>query len=509
MRLTKRDLRRALALVTAAALLAPAVAQEQRLTMWGTPPREKPHRTKAAEGFPPLPLPVVPQRRTEKKRPPAPPKLLANLQWTIGAAGSAGADAASFSWKGAPGAVDQLLQSAREHLNVWYGWEQLDIGELVRKHTAGVEHRTPIAYLCAYYPLKLTDGQREALRAYVLAGGTLIVNCCGEEAVFASAQSELAVLFPKYALRPLPADHPLYHAYYDVGQVRYPIPAGDPLDEGAEEIGPPRLYAVTLGTRAAAIVSLEDLAGGWNQWHKPDVRRVHAEDATRLGLNLITYVTAENRYAKYLSKTRAVTGPSVRPRQQLTFAQLIHDGNWNPNPSAVPLFLKELASNTSIAVRFERKTLPLKDATLFEQPLLYMTGSWDPGLTREERALLRRYLTNGGVLLVDAAAGRQEFDTAFRSLCKELFPEAPLAPLPPDHLVYKCFHTIDAVRLHHEAEPVAPGIEAIMLGERPLVLYSRLGLGDGWAHQFSTYARCYSTEDALKLGTNLVVFVMQ
>jgi hypothetical protein len=501
-----RSRRRILAAMLLAAIALPAVAQEERLTMWGTPPREKPHRTKAAEGFPPLPLPVVPQRRTEKKRPPAPPKLLANLEWT---AGTADGDVGRYTWKGSPGAVDQLLQNAKKHLDVWYGWEQLDIGELVRKHTAGVEHRTPILYLCAYYPLELSEEQREAIRDYVLSGGTLIVNCCGQDQAFASARSELSAMFPGYTLRPLPPDHPVYHAYYDIDRVRYPLPSSNPLDEGAEEVGPPRLQSMTLGTRAAAIVSLEDLACGWNEWNKPDVKRVHTEDATRLGLNLITYVTAENRYAKYLSRTRTVTGPNVRPRQQLVFAQLIHDGNWNPSPSAVPLFLKELASNTSIAVRFERKTLQLKDPTLFEHPLLYMTGSWDPGLTREEQVLLRRYLTNGGVLIADAAAGRQEFDAAFRALCRELFPDEPLTLLPADHVVYRCFHTIDEVRLHHEAEPVAPSVEAVMLGERPVILYSRFGLGDGWAHQFSAYARCYTTEDALRLGTNLVVYVMQ
>jgi len=488
---------RAIAILLVAAIVCPTMADE-RLKIWGPPPREKPHRTKAAETFPPLPLPVVPQRRTEKKRPPAAPKLLANL-----------ANFSFVGWKGSPGSVDRLLRNAQKNLDVWYGWEQLDIRELVRKHTAGVDHRTPILYLCAYYPLELSDEQRAALRSYALGGGTILINCCGQESAFASARGELEKLFPKYPLRPLPLDHPVYHAYYDIEQVRYPVPSNNPLDEGAEETGPPRLHAVTLGTRAAALVSLEDLAAGWNEWNKPDVRRVNAEDATRLGLNLITYVTAENRYAKYLSKTRTVAGPSVRPRQQLAFAQLIHDGNWNPNPSAVSLFLKELASNTSVAVEFERRTLQIKDPALFEHPLLYMTGSWDPAFSREERALLRRYLTNGGVLIADAAAGRQEFDAAFRSLCTELFPEQPLAPLPADHLLYKCFHTIDAVRMHHEAEPVAPSVEAVMLGGRPAILYSRFGLCDGWAHQFSAYARCLTTEDALKLGTNLIVFVMQ
>jgi len=110
-------------------LLAPAVigmvctaaVSQERITVWGPPPREKPHMTKAAEGFPPLPLPVVPQRRTEKKRSPAPPILLANLT-NFGFAG----------WQGSPGAVDRLVAKAKEKLEAWYGWEPLDIEEFVR-----------------------------------------------------------------------------------------------------------------------------------------------------------------------------------------------------------------------------------------------------------------------------------------------------------------------------------------------------------------------------------------
>jgi len=487
-------------------LLAPAVigmvctaaVSQERITVWGPPPREKPHMTKAAEGFPPLPLPVVPQRRTEKKRSPAPPILLANLT--------------NFSfagWQGSPGAVDRLVAKAKEKLEAWYGWEPLDIEELVRKHTSNVELRTPILYLCAYYPLELSDGPREALRSYVLTGGTLLINCCGQPQALASAEAELAKMFPKVPLRLLPPDHPAYHAYYEITQVRYVTPATDAAQADTGEVDRPRLRGVTLGTRAAVLVSLEDLASGWNEWNNPGVVRVQTEDATRLGLNLLTYVTAEHRLARFLARTRDIAGPSDRPREQLVFPQLIHDGNWNPNPSAVPFFLKEIASNTSIAVRFERKTMEIKDPALFEHPLLYMTGSWDPGLKPEEIVLLRRYLLTGGTLLADAAAGAAEFDVAFRALCRELFPDVPLAPLPPEHAVFSCFHAIEKLALHHESEPVAPRIEAVVVGDRAVILYSPYGLGDGWAHEFSVYARCYMTTDALKLGTNLIVYAMQ
>jgi hypothetical protein len=178
----------------------------------------------------------------------------------------------------------------------------------------------------------------------------------------------------------------------------------------------------------------------------------------------------------------------------------------------VPLFLKDLASNTSLAVRFDprqRQQVQLRDPALFSYPLLYLTGQWDPRFSQEERALLHRYLTSGGVLIADDAAGREEFDTAFRALVKDLFPEAALKVLPADHPLFSSFYKIDAVAANHEAKPIAPVIEAIFINDRPVVIYSKLGLGDGWAHQFDAYARCYATPDALKLGTNIIVYAMQ
>ncbi len=488
-----------LTLLLALTMAAPGAMGEERITIWGTPPKEKPHFTKAAEGFPPLPLPVVPMRRSEKKRPPAPPKLIANLS-----------DFSFRGWQGSPGSVDTLLANAKRDLDIWYGWEQLSIAQVQRKHEAGVDHRTPILYLCAYYPLELTEAQRQALVSYVLSGGTLLINCCGQDAAYASARAELGKMFPNYLLRRLPIEHPLYHSYFDMQTVRYPAPAAAAVfDEAPAAEGEPRIQAIELGTRAAVILSYEDLACGWNQWNNPTVKRVSPADSTKLGVNIVTYVTAEQRLAKFLAETREVAGPTVRPRQQLSIVQLMHQGNWNPNPSGLPLLLKEVAGNTSIAVKFDATTLPLRDATLFDHPLLYMTGTYDPALGRDEAAILHRHLQSGGTLIADAAAGRRDFDEGFRKLCAAMYPDHPLTPLPPDHPLFKAFAPITSAKVNHEPDAVQPRIEAVVVEGRAVVLYSPLGLGDGWAHQFSVYARCYETKDALILGQNMVVFAMQ
>lgn len=491
-------------LVCGSALGQAKGADKPRITMWATPPKEKPHFGKSGEAVAPLPLPVTPQRRSEKKRPPAPPSLIANLS--------------NFSfdgWQGSPGAVDTLLQTAQTTVSLWYGWEHLDINKIVGKHTAGVRTRTPILYLCAYYPLSLTQAQRAALADYVLEGGTLLINCCGQRDAFDSTRQELEAMFPKRPLRLLPPDHPVYLSNYRIGRVKFPRQG--PAAPFAAELGglglddgePPRLRAVTLGTRAAVIVSLEDLACGWSKMKEVAVSRYTPVDSNRLGINLITYVTAELKLAKFLSQTRDLRGPNVRPRQQLVFAQIVHDGNWDPNPSGIPMLLKALGSNTSVAVKFVRRQFELRNPDLFSYPLLYMTGTWEPALTKAETALLRRHLAQGGTLIADAASGRHEFDVGFRKLVRELFADSPMQPLPRNHALYQSFYRIDKLRANHMEDAIEPRIEAVFLGDRPVVLYSPLGLSDGWAQQFSAFARCYSTEDSLKLATNIVVYAMQ
>ncbi|MGO8748362.1 MAG: hypothetical protein ACLQNE_20505, partial [Thermoguttaceae bacterium] len=45
----------------------------------GPPPAAKPQHQTGGESFPPLPLPATPLRRSEKKRPPAPPALVGKM----------------------------------------------------------------------------------------------------------------------------------------------------------------------------------------------------------------------------------------------------------------------------------------------------------------------------------------------------------------------------------------------------------------------------------------------
>ena len=66
-----------------------------------------PSQFSGSEGVPPLPLPAVPLRRTEKKNPPRPPVLIAKI-----------ATASRADWATNPGDADNLLRWMAEQLKV-------------------------------------------------------------------------------------------------------------------------------------------------------------------------------------------------------------------------------------------------------------------------------------------------------------------------------------------------------------------------------------------------------
>src|SRR6516162_11124018 len=100
--------------------------KERQLGTCGPPPRKNPQRQTSAEGMPPLPLPATPLRRSEPKAEPAPPLMIAKLEY------------GTFQdWNTDPGDVDNLMRQVRDKVKLWYGWKHLNIDEVVAKHKAG------------------------------------------------------------------------------------------------------------------------------------------------------------------------------------------------------------------------------------------------------------------------------------------------------------------------------------------------------------------------------------
>ena len=69
----------ALLLASVGASSLQAAGENDWFVPLGKPPEAPPKRVNGAEGFPPLPLPATPLRRTERHRQPTPPALFGKV----------------------------------------------------------------------------------------------------------------------------------------------------------------------------------------------------------------------------------------------------------------------------------------------------------------------------------------------------------------------------------------------------------------------------------------------
>ncbi len=193
----------------------------------------------------------------------------------------------------------------------------------------------------------------------------------------------------------------------------------------------------------------------------------------------------------------------------ITIARLQYEGggDWYANPSSLPNLLAAIQQRTGIPVaRREVNVRPL-DPALYDLPNLYMTGHGDVRFSAAERAELREYLTSGGFLHADDNYG---LDESFREEIAQIFPDAELTEIPPDHPVFHTFYDFpEGLPKIHEHDGNPPQAFGVFHEGRLVVFYSyESDLGDGWededVHGDSEDLR----EAALRMGVNLFLFVL-
>ena len=93
----------------------------------GPPPKAKPQSRTGGESFPPLPLPATPLRRTEKKRPPAPPSLIGKMALGPVRFVRKGDQRVQYrDWMTDPADLASLLAWTNQKLGINYGKAEAD-----------------------------------------------------------------------------------------------------------------------------------------------------------------------------------------------------------------------------------------------------------------------------------------------------------------------------------------------------------------------------------------------
>jgi len=205
-------------------------------------------------------------------------------------------------------------------------------------------------------------------------------------------------------------------------------------------------------------------------------------------------------------------------------------GGWSTDyPDSDLNFSFRLQQLTSMEVDPDGVVLELTDPELFNYPFIYML---EPGrliFSEEEVKALRRYLLNGGFLMVDDFWGEAEWYN-FYSEIKRVFPDREPRELQLDHPI---FHAVFELK----EKPQIPSINAAWAGrpygitweprdsdtstphyraifddnERMMVIICyNTDLGDGWEREGEDewYFHEFSEKKAYPLGINIVFYAM-
>ncbi|MCB4792418.1 MAG: DUF4159 domain-containing protein [Elusimicrobia bacterium] len=195
------------------------------------------------------------------------------------------------------------------------------------------------------------------------------------------------------------------------------------------------------------------------------------------------------------------------------FVQLKYDGKCDPYPEAWQDILEFITTTTTIKPLKERKLVTLDDEELFSYPYLFILGTESfPGLSDKDCAVIRRYLSNGGMIFAEDSSGIKgsAFDSSFRKEIAKAFPESKLKKLPFDHPLYRAYYLLRKVGGRRLTNNYMEGID---ISGRTALIYSQNDLIGAWAKdRLGNYLwHCLPGEEtqrfeAQKLTLNLIMY---
>ena len=200
----------------------------------------------------------------------------------------------------------------------------------------------------------------------------------------------------------------------------------------------------------------------------------------------------------------------------------------NDYPDGDLNFSFRLQQLTAMEVAPDTKVLRLTDPELFHYPFIYMAGVHWMRLSLPEQAALRRYLLNGGFVMMDDFWSPEGWANVLAEM-RGVFPDREPTELSLDH---KIFHTVfdlkelpqvvdirtwregDAYEHRHgrSGGDESPHFWSYFddHGRMVALLCHNNDLGDGWEREGENkeYFHQFSEKQSYPMGINIVFYVM-
>ncbi|MFM7740849.1 MAG: DUF4159 domain-containing protein, partial [Planctomycetota bacterium] len=404
------------------------------------------------------------------------------------------------NWDLHPPGIHYLTRETEKAWQLPLNWQTVD------GNTAEVNDllEAPVLFISGQEAISLNAEQKKNLKSYVENGGFLFVEACqgdgcGNNVPFdASFRTLMAELFPDSKLEPLPPEHPVWSANF-------------PIKPDPER----PLLGLQACCRTSVIYCPRNLSCYW-QLDRPNFLKSVSKDIVeeitycrQIGINVAAYATNRELNDK-LERPKLAAGVNVELLKDrfLELPKLRHNGGADEAPNAWNNLLQDFRSQTQMNLVLEKKLIEPTFEQLADHPFIFLHGrsrfSFDP----QQREELRKYLQRGGFLFADSICGAREFTDAFRAEFKQILPDNPLEPIPPDHPIWQDERygynlTQSKVTLNtpdrnapggFTSQQVAPQLEGIEIDGRLAVVFSPVDLSCALENASATQCRGYSRD---------------
>jgi hypothetical protein len=173
----------------------------------------------------------------------------------------------------------------------------------------------------------------------------------------------------------------------------------------------------------------------------------------------------------------ATAAPQLPVRSDLTLLQcgnLIYSGT-KSSVCFADRFLADVAAQTNLRVNKRFCPVRLDADALFDYPFCVMSGNEDFSLSEKERNALRKFVLQGGFLLVSPGCSDEKWDKSFRQEIKMCFPDHALKLIPMKHPLFSMVNKIPRLTDSHGKQVMLEGLE---INGRLALVYSKEGLND-------------------------------
>lgn len=183
-------------------------------------------------------------------------------------------------------------------------------------------------------------------------------------------------------------------------------------------------------------------------------------------------------------------------------------GDWYNDPSAEVNMMEYLKKNTVIDVAEPKfYSVDISSDDIFNYPFIIITGHGNINFSDSEVKRLRNYLERGGFIYADDDYGMNE---SFKREMKKVFPNQEMQELPFNNKIYRShFDFPDGLPKIHEHDGKPPQGFGYFIEGRLCVYYTyETNITDGWADPREHDDPPEKREEAFRMGTNIIVYVL-